>query len=68
VYYPTPEALADGAEALPECGTRLFIAPEDKDSAPWLEALQKEQFQTGLVQHIGRFKAYEIMPAAACRA
>lgn len=68
VYYPTPEALADGAIALPECGRRLFITPDNKDSAPWLEALQEAEFQTGLVGQIGRFQAYEIVPAASCGA
>lgn len=63
VYYPTPEALAAGAVALPECGIRLFIAPDNKDSTLWLGALQKEQFRTGLVQQIGRFKTYEVVPA-----
>jgi hypothetical protein len=54
VYYPTPDILATGALDLSECGRRLFIAPQDKDSTPWLEALQKAQFQTGLIEQIGR--------------
>lgn len=62
VYYPTPEALARGAEALEECGRRLLIAPENIDSGPWVAALHNAHFQTALVTQMGRFQAYEVVP------
>ncbi len=62
VYYPTPTALADGAAALHECGTRLFIAPQDQDVGPWLHALEERHFQTALVKQVGRFAAYAVVP------
>ncbi|NJR12483.1 hypothetical protein HC776_00925 [bacterium] len=65
VYYPTPAALAEGAARLPECGSRLLVAPLDQDVMPWLDALRERHFQVALTRQISRFRVYEVVPACA---
>lgn len=60
VYYPTPEALAAGALALPELGTRYLIAPDDVVLTAWIAALETVGFEVQLETQIARFQIYAL--------
>lgn len=65
VHYPTPEALALGALALPEQGTRYLVAPQRADYALYLEALRAAGFAISLEQQIGDFLVFALIPPGA---
>ena len=65
VHYPTPQALAAGALALPEQGTRYLVAPQREDYAPYLEALRTAGFTITLEQQIGDFLIFALIPPGA---
>lgn len=65
VHYPTPQALATGALALPEQGTRYLVAPQREDYAPYLEALRVAGFAIALEQQIGSFLIFALIPPGA---
>jgi 4-amino-4-deoxy-L-arabinose transferase-like glycosyltransferase len=64
VYFPTPEALARGALALDEQGTRYLVAPRNIDHAAWLAALEAANFAVRLDREIAGFLVYEVIPPA----
>jgi hypothetical protein len=62
VYFPTPYALAQGAAALDETGTRYLIAPVWEDVDAWLAGLRAAQFAVLLETRIAQFEVYAIVP------
>lgn len=62
VHYPTPEELVAGALALDERGTRYFVAPTNRDAAPWLDALAGAGFTVTLDEQLGNFRSYALRP------
>jgi 4-amino-4-deoxy-L-arabinose transferase-like glycosyltransferase len=62
VYYPTPEALAAGARALREAGTRYLVAPADQPVALWLAALREAGFTVTADLRLPRFVVYALRP------
>jgi 4-amino-4-deoxy-L-arabinose transferase-like glycosyltransferase len=62
VYFPTPEALARGAQALDEQETRYLVAPRNIDHAAWLAALEAANFAVRLDREIAGFLVYEVIP------
>jgi hypothetical protein len=62
VYYPTPQALAAGAQALNEQGVRYLIAPHDQDLTAWFAALHAVGFTIQLEAHSTPFQVYALIP------
>jgi hypothetical protein len=60
VYYPTPDALAEGALAQPDRAPRYFPVPTDEPVDPWLEALRKARFRVSIVYETPQFRVYEL--------
>ncbi len=62
VYYPTPTALAQGALALDERGTRYIIAPRWHALDRWLHALEAVGFTVTLDYESAHFVSYALVP------
>jgi 4-amino-4-deoxy-L-arabinose transferase-like glycosyltransferase len=68
VYYPTPDALAQGALSLCESGTRYLPAPVGQAVQPYLDALQAAGFGvTPDYAHVN-FVVYALTPPASADA
>ncbi len=61
-YYPTPEALIPDALALDDPAPRYFVAPDDVDVTPWLEALRRAGFTVRLDYDQPPLRAYQLLP------
>lgn len=62
VYYPTPEALADGARLQPDSAPRYLPVPAWAEVQPWLDALRQAGFRIVLVYDQPPFRVYELLP------
>jgi 4-amino-4-deoxy-L-arabinose transferase-like glycosyltransferase len=62
VYFPSPDALAKGALALNERGTRYFIAPDDTPYQSYLASLRVIGFTVDTPQRMGRFLLFRLQP------
>jgi len=65
VYFPTPDALVDGALALDEVGDRYLVAPNDKPVAVWLDALREVGFAIELDYAQDNFRVYRLSVPAS---
>lgn len=60
VYFPTPQALAEGAIALDEIGDRYLVAPLDQPIEEWLSALENAGFMSAIDYQTERFIVYRL--------
>lgn len=65
VHYPTPQALAAGAAALPETDPRYFVAPQQTAPNAWLAALARAGFCHRMAYRADGFVVYELIPFPA---
>lgn len=62
VYYPDPASLAADAPRNPDPAPRLFIAPQDAATGPWLAALRRAGFRARLSYDRAGFRAWTLWP------
>jgi 4-amino-4-deoxy-L-arabinose transferase-like glycosyltransferase len=60
VYFPTPQALADGATELEEIGDRYLVAPHDQTLTTWLSALESRGFTSDIDYQTKGFIVYRL--------
>jgi len=65
VYFPTPQALAEGAVALDEIGDRYWVAPLDQPANKWLSALADVGFTSEVDYQTERFIVYRLSVVAS---
>ena len=62
VYYPTPEEMIRGAQALDEPQPRYFPAPADAEITVWLNGFRDADFRVSEDYRNEGFLVYEIVP------
>lgn len=62
VYYPDPVIQAQDALLNPDAAPRYFVAPDNQDVSPWLDAFHAAGFRSRLDYDAGGFRVYEIIP------
>lgn len=62
VYHPTPGALLADALAQPDRAPRLFVAPDSRPLAVWLDPLRDHGFTVTLVFESAQYVAYSLVP------